>query len=74
MKLRIRKMHFSLLFFEPRYLTYYHRLTSGIFYTYSQNSDLVKPASDFFVGPSFHFIKSRKMLLKNNIKFPIFLL
>ena len=41
MKLRIRKMHFSLLFFEHGYLIYYNRLTSGIFYTYRQYSDLV---------------------------------
>ena len=48
MKLRIRKMHFSLLFFEHGYLTYYNRLTSGIFYTYRQYSDLVNCVSDLF--------------------------
>ena len=58
MKLRIRKMHFSLLFFEHGYLTCYNRLTSSIFYTYSQHSDLVI----FLVGPSFHFINSRIIL------------
>ena len=62
MNLRIRKMHFSLLFYEHRYLTYYNRLTSGIFCTYNQHSDLVNSVSDFFVGPSFHFINSRKIL------------
>ena len=49
MKLIIRKMHFSLLFFEHGYLTYYNRLTSGIFYTYSQHSDLVNCVSDFYL-------------------------
>ena len=49
MKLRIRKMHFLFLFFEHRYLAYYSRLTSEIFL-------------DFFVGLSFYFIKSRKII------------
>ena len=49
MKLRISKKHFSLLFFEHGYLTYYNRLTSGIFNTYSQHSDLVNSVSDFFL-------------------------
>ena len=31
-KLRIKKKHFSLLFFEHQYLTYYNRLTSEFFY------------------------------------------
>ena len=48
MKLRIRKMHFSLLFFEHGFLTYYNRSTSGIFSTYSQHSDLVNCVSDSF--------------------------
>ena len=50
MKLRIRKMHFSLLVFEHQYLTYYDRLTSESFYTYSQHSDLVQCVSDFHYG------------------------
>ena len=59
MKLRIRKMHFSLLFFEHGYLTCCNRLTSGIFYTYSQHPDLVNCVSDFFVGP---FLMPHKLL------------
>ena len=55
-------MHFSLLFFEHGYLTYYSKLTSGIFYTYSKHYDLVNCVSDFVVGPSFHLINSRKIL------------
>ena len=55
MKLRIRKMHLSLFFFEHQYLTYYNILTSEMFYAYSQHSDLVNSFSDFFVGPSIHF-------------------
>ena len=48
MTLRIRKMDLLLLFFEHRYLTYYIRLISEIFYTYSQHSDLVNCVSDRF--------------------------
>ena len=47
MKLRMRKMCFLLLLFEHQYLTYYSRLTSKIFYTYSQQSDQVNGVSDF---------------------------
>ena len=48
MKLRIRKMPFLLLFIEHQYLTYHGRLTSEIFYTYCQHSDLVNIVSDLF--------------------------
>ena len=57
-------MHVLLLFFEHRYLAYYRRLTSEIFFTYSQHFDLVNSVSDF-VGLSFFlffFIKSRKII------------
>ena len=60
---RIQKMHFQLLFFEHQYLAYYNRLTAEMFDTYSQHSYLVNCVSDFFyLGPSFYFMKSRKIL------------
>ena len=46
-KPRIEKMHFQLLFFEHQYLAYYDRMTSEVFDTYSQHSDLVNCVSDF---------------------------
>ena len=61
-KLRIRKMHFLLLSFEYQYLPYYSRLTSEMLYSYSQHSDLVNYVSNLFVGFSFYFIKSRKVI------------
>ena len=57
MKQRMRKIDFSLSFFEHQYLTYYSRLNC---------------VSDFSVGLSFHFIKSRKIIWKNNIKVSLF--
>ena len=63
MKPRIQKTHFSLLFFEHRYLPYYNILTSEIFNTYKQHPFPVNCVSDFFyLGPGFNFMKSRKII------------
>ena len=52
-KPRIKKMHFSLLFFEHQYLAYYDSLTSEIFKTHRKHSDLVKFVSDFVYRAEF---------------------
>ena len=46
-KPEIQKMHFSLLFFEHKYLAYYNSLTSEVFNTQRKHSNLVNCVSDF---------------------------
>ena len=75
MKQRMRKMYFSLLFFEHQYLTNYSRLTSKIFYTYRQHSNLVNCVSDFFCRAQFSFYKIKKNNMKKEHKsFPFFVI
>ena len=60
-------MHFSLLFFEHKYLTYNDRLTSEISDTYSHHCDLVNYIYIFsnkktYIYMSFYLIESRKIV------------
>ena len=64
----IQKMHFPLLFLEHQYLAYRERFTHEIVETYSQHPDLVTVSQIFYLGPSFCFMKSRKIIQKNNIR------
>ena len=62
-KPRIQKKYFSHLFIKHLYLAYYKSLASDIFNTHRKHSGLVDCVSDYVhIGPSFHFIKFRKII------------